>query len=85
MALNNDADYQDLAESSSKYFSMQMTRTSAKNRKKLDRLFSLNQQPNENVTSEPNTVRTHKTSDQYSESGVFTLSEYDQRLVYDFF
>jgi hypothetical protein len=80
MGFNSDIDDKDLVDNSAKYFTMQMTRTSAKNRKKLDRLFSMNQQSNENVASELSTVRTQKTPDQYSESGVFTLSEYDQRL-----
>lgn len=57
-------------------------KTSAKNRKQLNKLFSLNYDTdakNSNQSSVMHSTRT-QSPDHYSESGVFSLSEYDQSV-----
>jgi hypothetical protein len=68
-------------ETNRKYVTMPNIRTSAKSRKKLDKLFSLkyDEKQVDMNASVSKTTRTDRT-DQYSESGVFSISDYGQQL-----
>lgn len=65
-----------------KYVTMPNIKTSAKNRKQLNKLFSLNYDTDIKSSNQSSVIHTTRTQspDHYSESGVFSLSEYDQSV-----